>query len=286
MDTPLSRPRVRRAGNATLAVLRTAVRAARDNAVGDSAAAITYYGFTALPATVMASAGLAVLVGGQRLVDAIVARLSSVLPPDAMSILQGTLTRAVQARRSSAVFAAVGILVALWAATGAMTAVMRGLNRAYGVEDGRGPVRRRLVALGLLAIGVAGMALCAGLVVLGPVFSAWVGRATGLGGIVTAIWWAGQWPLLALGLAAVTAGLLALGPDHRRRPRLATPGPAVAVISWIAVSLLFSLYVAHFASYNKAWGALSAVVVTIVWMWLGAMALLLGAEVDAQRERG
>jgi membrane protein len=129
------------------------------------------------------------------------------------------------------------------------------------------------------------MALCAGLVVLGPVLSGWVGRATGLGGVVTAIWWAGQWPLLALGLAAVTAGLLALGPDRRRRPRLATPGPAVAVISWIAVSLLFSLYVANFASYNKAWGALSAVVVTIVWMWLGAMALLLGAEVDAQRER-
>jgi membrane protein len=269
---------------APLATLRNAVRSAQQHAVGDAAAAITYYGFTALPAAVMASAGLAVLIGGQRFVDAIVARLSTVLPADAISILQGTLTRAVDARRSSVVFAAVGIVVALWAATGAMTAVMRGLNRAYGIEDMRGAVRKRLVALALLAIGVAGMALCAGLLVLGPVLSAWIARTTGLGGIVTAIWWAGQWPLLALGLAAATAGMLALGPDHRRRPRLVTAGPAVAVLLWIAVSLLFSLYVSRFGSYNKAWGSLSAVVVTIVWMWLGATALLLGAEVDAQLE--
>ena len=109
-----------------------------------------------------------------------------------------------------------------------------------------------------------------------------VARATGLGGVVTAIWWAGQWPLLALGLAAVTAAILALGPDRRRRGGLVSLGPAVAVLVWIAASLLFSLYVARFSSYNKAWGSLSAVVVTIVWMWLGAMALLLGAEVDAR----
>ena len=107
-------------------------------------------------------------------------------------------------------------------------------------------------------------------------------RTTGLGGIVTAVWWVGQWPLLALGLAAVTAAMLALGPDRRRSGGLVTLGPAVTVLAWIAASLLFSLYVASFSSYNKAWGSLSAVVVTIVWMWLGAMALLLGAEVDAR----
>jgi membrane protein len=267
-----------------LAKLRDAWRSAQGHGIGDAAAAITYYGFTALPATVMASAGLAVLVGGQRFVDAIDARLSTVLPADAVSILQGTLTRAVHARRSSAVFAAIGIVVALWAAVGAMSAVMRGLNRAYGIEDARGAVRKRLVALALLAIGVAGMGLCACLLVLGPVLSAWLARSTGLGGIVIAIWWAGQWPLLACGLAAVTAGMLALGPDHSRRPRLVTAGPAVAVVVWIAVSLLFSVYVARFGSYNKAWGSLSAVVVTIVWMWLGATALLFGAEVDGRLE--
>ena len=266
----------------TVAALKDALRAARGNAVTDSAAAITYYAFTALPATVMASAGLAVLIGGARFVNTIVARASTVLPADVVSILQGTLTRAVADRRGSLVFTIVGIVVAVWGATGAMSAVMRGLNRAYGVEDTRGGVHKRLVALVLLVVGVAGMALCAGLLVLGPVLSGWVARTTGLGGIVTAVWWAGQWPLLALGLAAVTAAMLSLGPDRRRTGGLVRLGPAVAVLAWIAASLLFSLYVASFSSYNKAWGSLSAVVVTIAWMWLGAMALLLGAEVDAR----
>jgi membrane protein len=270
----------------TLAILSDAARAARSNTVGDSAAAIAYYAFTALPATVLSSAGLAVLIGGRRFVNAVVSRLSTVLPADAVSVIQGTLTRAVDGRSGSIVFVVIGFLVALWAAVGAMTAVMRGLNRAYGIdEDERSGVRRRLVALALLAIGVTGIGLCAALLVLGPVLSGWIARATGLGGVVTAIWWIGQWPLLVFGLAVVCAGMLALGPDRRRRPRLMTPGPAVAVLSWIAVSLLFSLYVANFGSYNKAWGSLSAVVVTIVWMWLGAFALLLGAEVDAERER-
>ena len=128
------------------------------------------------------------------------------------------------------------------------------------------------------------MALCAVLLVLGPVLSGWAARTTGLGGIVTAVWWAGQWPLLALGLAAVTAAMLTLGPDRRRKGGLATLGPAVTVLAWIAASLLFSLYVASFSSYDKAWGSLSAVVVTVVWIWLGAMALLLGAEADARRD--
>jgi membrane protein len=162
-----------------------------------------------------------------------------------------------------------------------MSAVMRGLNGAYGVEDTRGGVHKRLVALALIVVAVAGMALCAGLLVLGPVLSGWVARTTGLGGVVTAIWWAGQWPLLAVGLAAVTAAMLALGPDRPRR-RAFDAGPTVAVLAWVAASLLFSLYVASFSSYNNAWGSLSAVVVTIVWMWLGAMALLLGAEIDAR----
>jgi membrane protein len=250
--------------------------------VTDSAAAITYYAFTALPATVMASAGLAVLIGGARFVNAIVARASTVLPADVVSVLQGTLTRAVEDRRGSIVFTAVGIAVAVWGATGAMSAVMRGLNRTYGIEDRRGGVHKRLVALALILVAVAGMAPCAGLLVLGPVLSGWAARTTGLGGIVTALWWAGQWPLLALGLAAVTAAILALGPDRRRKRGLVSLGPAVAVLAWIAASLLFSLYVASFSSYNKAWGSLSAVVVTVVWMWLGAMALLLGAEIDAR----
>jgi membrane protein len=216
-----------------------AVRAARGNGVTDAAAAITYYAFTALPATVMASAGLAVLIGGARFVNAIVARASTVLPADVVSVLQGTLTRAVEDRRGSVVFTVVGIVVAVWGATGAMSAVMRGLNRLGGPHDRAGRHRDG---------GLVG----------GPVAAA---RSRSRGG----------------DRSDAGAGT---GPSPERRPRHARPGRHGPRLDRGLTALL--PLVASFSSYNKAWGSLSAVVVTIVWMWLGAMALLLGAEVDAR----
>ena len=110
----------------------------------------------------------------------------------------------------------------------------------------------------------------------------WAARATGLGDIVRAVWWAGQWPVLVVCLGAVCVGLLRLGPDlDRQSLRSLAAGSGLTVLVWIGASLFFALYVARFDSYNKAWGTLSAPIVTIVWMWLGATALLLGAELNA-----
>jgi membrane protein len=100
------------------------------------------------------------------------------------------------------------------------------------------------------------------------------------------IWWAAQWPILIVGLLLVFAAILSLGPnvDHPRW-RFLTPGSVLAVVIWLGASGLFAVYVSMFGSYNKTWGSLAAVVIMLTWLWLSALALLFGAEVNAEAER-
>jgi membrane protein len=122
--------------------------------------------------------------------------------------------------------------------------------------------------------------------VLGPVISDAVGGALGLETVFGWIWWTVQWPVLVLGLLFAFAGVLYLGPnvDHPRW-HFITPGSIFAVVIWLAASGLFALYVSLFGSYNKTWGSLAAVIIMLTWLWLSALALLFGAEVNAEVER-
>jgi membrane protein len=167
-----------------------------------------------------------------------------------------------------------------------MQNVMWSLNIVYEREETRGFVRRRLTAWGMLLFVLFGFALSFGLLVLGPQLSNWIGNAADQRGVVDAIWWAAQWPILIGGLLLAFAGVLYLGPnvDHPRW-RFLTFGSVVAVLIWLAASGLFGLYVSRFGSYNKAWGTLSAVVVMLTWLWLSGVALLFGAEINAEAER-
>ena len=138
----------------------------------------------------------------------------------------------------------------------------------------------------MVFVALVAFALVFGVLVLGPPLSGWLGSATGERTVVRAVWWVVEWPLLAGALLVCFAGMLDLGPDvERPRRRLVTPGAVTAVVAWLAASGLFALYVGEFGSYNKTWGTLSAVVVMLTWLWLGAVALLLGAEIDVEVER-
>jgi membrane protein len=122
--------------------------------------------------------------------------------------------------------------------------------------------------------------------VLGPGLSKWIGNATGESGVVTAIWWAAQWPILIAGLLAAFATLLYLGPDvDHSKWHFVTPGAVVALLAWLAASGLFAVYTSMFGSYNKAWGSLAAVIIMLTWLWLSGLALLFGAELNAEVER-
>jgi membrane protein len=180
----------------------------------------------------------------------------------------------------------VGFVIALWATTGAMNAFMTGLNIAYDRKDSRNFVKKRIVGLQMTACIVVAFLLVFGLLVLGPQLSEWVGNATGTSGLVTAIWWAAQWPVLIVGLLAAFATLLYLGPDvDHPKWQFVTPGALVAVVAWLAASGLFAVYTSMFGSYNKTWGSLAAVIIMLTWLWLTGLALLFGAELNAEVER-
>jgi membrane protein len=124
------------------------------------------------------------------------------------------------------------------------------------------------------------------LLVLGPQLSGWVGSAIGWEDGTKAVWWAAQWPILLVALLTAFAIVYYLGPnaDHPRW-QWVTPGAVIAVLVWLAASGGFAVYVSMFGSYNKAWGTLAAVVIMLTWLWLSALALLFGAEVNAEAER-
>jgi membrane protein len=133
-------------------------------------------------------------------------------------------------------------------------------------------------------IGLA-FVLIAALLILGPTVEEHVGRAVGHESTVRYLWWTVQWPILLLGLLAAFATMLYLAPDVEERSwRMATPGALVAVVVWLAGSGAFAFYTAHFDSFNKSWGSLSAVIVTMLWLWLTGLALLFGAELDSELE--
>ena len=163
---------------------------------------------------------------------------------------------------------------------------MWALNIAYGREETRGFVTRRLTSFTMVFFALLGFALTFGVLVLGPHLSTWIGNAIGSKTVVKVVWWVAEWPLLVGGLLVSFAGILYLGPNVKQpRWRFLTFGSVLAVVLWLLASGAFAFYVSRFGSYNKAWGTLSAVVVMLTWLWLSGIALLLGAEVNAEAER-
>jgi membrane protein len=254
--------------------------------ITDQAAALAYYSFLAIPAVLLVAVGLFTLVASPGAITTLMDKIGTVAPSQTTQLLGGSLRRLNENHSSSLVMTIVGFVLALWTTTGAMTAFMRALNKAYDRDESRNFVRQRFVALQMVAALGAAFLLIFGLLVLGPLISDWIGSALNIEGVIGWLWWIAQWPVLFVGLLAAFATVLYLGPnvDHPKW-NFVTPGTVLAVVIWLAASGLFAVYTSMFGSYNKTWGTLAAVIVMLTWLWLTALALLLGAEVNAEAER-
>ncbi len=268
------------------AILARAARGALADGATDVAAALAYYAFLAVPAVGLVTLGLFTVLAGEDTVDGLVDRLDGVVPDEATALVQDSLTRALDNHTGGIALIVVGVVLAVWTATSAMGALMRGLNRIHGLAESRSYVRRRLLALLMLGWVLLALALLLALLVLGPVMSEWVGDALDAESAVSWIWWIAQWPILLGVLFATFGAVLYLGPNTEpRRLRLVTPGAVVAITIWLVASGGFAIYVDRFGSYNKAWGSLAGVIIVLTWLWLSALALVLGAEVNKEAER-
>jgi membrane protein len=251
------------------------------------ASALAYSSFFAIPAVLLVTVGVFTLVAGPDSIANLMSHFRHVMPGQATDLLGSSLKNLDAHPASGLVMTVVGFVIALWSTTGAMNAYMLAINLAYRRKDKRSFSRKRLVALELVAVIGFAFLLVAVLLIFGPQIEQAISSHLGsAGGALDVAWWIVQVPILLVGLLAAFAAMLYLGPDvETRRWRFLTPGSLVAALMWIAISGLFAVYTSMFGSYNKTWGTLSAVIVTLTWLWLSAVALLYGAEVNAEVER-
>jgi membrane protein len=230
-------------------------------------AVVTIYGLVAEPADV------------QRQVES----FAESMPPGAGDLLTAQLKQIVEtSQRSLSIALVISVAAALWSASAGTQSLMKGLNIIYDEEESRGFVKLRGLAL-LLTIGAIVVVL--GALALIAVLPA-VLREIGLGRAGELAVSIGRWPALIILVAAALAVLYRLGPDRANpRFRWMSWGALVAVVLWIAVSAGFSFYVSNFGSYGQTYGSLGAVIVLLLWLWLSALAALIGAELDAEIER-
>lgn len=252
------------------------------------ASALAYSTFFAIPSVLIVGTGLFTLIASPQTITSVIDHFSGVMPKEALTLLKSSLHRADAHPGGSLVATIIGFVLAVWAVTGAMNSYMTALDLAYDRQkDRRSFLTRRITALKMAVVLGLAFVLVAVLLMFGPVIESAIARHVGGAGAVVGIaWWVAQWPILLVGLLLAFAALLYLGPDvEHPKWELLTPGSLVAALLWIAASGLFAVYTATFASYNRTWGALSSVIVMLTWLWLTAMALLLGAEINAEIER-
>jgi membrane protein len=251
------------------------------------ASALAYSSFFAIPSVIIVAVGLFTLVASPQTILGLIGHLHGVMPGQATTLLKQSLLRADSHPGGSIVMTVIGFVLAVWSVTGAMNSYMTALNMTYEQKDRRSFVTKRVVALKMAAVMAVAFALVAVLTIFGPVVEHAIASRVGpFGGVLNWLWWVAQWPILLGGLLVAFAALLYLGPDvDQPRWEWLTPGSFVAAFLWAGASALFAVYTATFASYNKTWGSLSAVIVMLTWLWLTAMALLLGAEINAESRR-
>ncbi len=268
-------------------VLRKTAREFTTDQCTDLAAALTYYAVLSLfPAVVVVISLLGVFGQGQRTTETVLGIVDDVLPGSAIDSLRPTIQQLVE-NPSAGLALVLGILGALWSASGYVGAFGRAMNRIYEVEEGRPIWKLRPLQLLVTAVGlVMAAAVAFMLAISGPVAKS-VGSLIGAGDVAVTLWTILRWPVILVLVTAGVAILYYVAPNVRQpKFRWLSIGAGLAIVVAILASVLFGVYVANFSSYNKTYGALAGVIVFLLWLWITNVALLFGAELDAELERG
>ncbi|MDT4977790.1 MAG: rane protein, partial [Pseudonocardiales bacterium] len=266
-------------------ILRRTLREFKHDDVTDRAAALTYYGVLAIFPGVLVLISILGLLGKatvQKLLD----NLGQLAPGGVNSFLR-TVIEQVQGRSGAAsIGAVVGLALALWAASGYVAAFMRASNAIYDVDEGRPIWKTAPVRLGVTLLLVIMLVASAIMVVVSGPIASQIGHAIGIGDTAVTVWNIAKWPVLLV-LVSLMFSLLYWACPNVKQPgfKWITPGGVLAVFVWLLASGLFAVYVALSGSYNKTYGTLATVIVFLVWLWITNIAILLGAEVNAELQR-
>jgi membrane protein len=267
-------------------VLKRTLKEFKADNLTDLAAALTYYGVLAIFPMIIVVVSILGLVGHsatQPLID----NLGRVAPGPAKQIFVSAIHNVQSSQRAAGVLFVVGLALALWSASSYIAAFMRAANVVWDIEEGR-PVWKTIpIRLGVTLITVLLLTLSAVSVVFTGGLARQAGNALGVGSSAVTVFDIVKWPILLLIVGAILAILYYAAPNVRHpHVRWLSPGSLLAVLLWLIASAAFAFYVASFASYNKTYGALGSIVVFLVWLWITNVVILLGAELNAELERG
>jgi membrane protein len=267
------------------ALKRTFRQFSEDN-ISDWAAALTYYGVLSIfPAVLVLVSILGMLShNGQKTVQNAVNQLA---PSQQLHNLVNTVLSQVKEPGTAGVAAIIGIVVAFWSASGYIAAFMRASNAIYDVPEGR-PIWKTLpIRVGVTAVVGIMLIASAAIVIFTGDLARVVGNAIGLGSVAVTAWSIAKWPVLIILVSLMFAILYWASPNAKTGGfRWVSPGGVFAVLVWVIASAAFAIYLANFANYNKTYGTLGGVIAFLVWLWISNIAILLGAELDAELERG
>jgi membrane protein len=267
-------------------VLKRTFSEFREDNVTDWAAALTYYGVLSIFPALIALVSILGLIGDSA-TKPLLDNLGGFAPGPAHKILANALHGLTESRGGASILFIVGIAGAIWSASAYIGAFIRASNAIWDVEEGRPiikivPLRLLITVVMLILLTATAFAVA----VTGPLADK-VGKLIGLGGTAVTVWDIAKWPVLVIVVAFMFSILFYASPNVRQPGfRWVTPGGIVAVITWMVASALFGVYVANFGSYNKTYGSLGAVIIFLVWLWLTNVAILLGAELNAETVRG
>ncbi len=253
----------------------------------DLAAALTYYAVLSIfPAMLALISVLGVLGQAPQAVKTVEDTLKPLLSQQTLDIVTHALNQVADSQ-GAGVALILGVLVALWSASGYVGAFGRAMNKIYEIDEGRPfwKLRPVMLLLTLIAVTLAAIALLL-LIVSGPVAES-IGNVIGLGDTAITVWSIAKWPVLAV-IVVVVVALLYYATPNVKQPkfRWMSVGALVAIVVWVIASVGFAFYVGNFSSYNKTYGSLAGVIVTLLFLWITNLALLFGGELDAELERG
>lgn len=278
--TDLTRPSLRYVARRTIAEFSS------DQCM-DLAAALTYFAVLSLfPALVVVVSLVGVIGQSERTSQTLLEIVGDISPGGAADTLRQPIEQLATAPAAGSALV-IGLVGALWSASGYVGAFSRAMNRIYEVEEGRPVWKLRSQQLFLTAVGLIGAAVGALLLTLSGDVAKAVGATLHLGETTVTVWNIARWPAMLVLVTVCVAVLYYFGPNVRQpRFRWISVGAGIAIVVWAVASLLFGVYVAHFGSYNKTFGSLAGVAVFLLWLWITNVALLFGAEIDAELERG
>jgi membrane protein len=272
----------------TFGVLRrTATEFSEDN-LTDWAAALTYYGLLALfPALIALVSIVGLFADPQETSQTITEIVTQIGPSSGAETFSGPIQSITSNQSAAGIMLVVGLVVALWSASGYVGAFMRASNIIYETPEGRPIWKLRPLQMLITLVNVVLVAILAlSLVLTGPIVDA-VAGPLGISDTATTIWDIAKWPVMLAIVITIIAVLHYTTPNVKLRGfKWVTPGSILAVVAWLIASAGFALYVANFGSYDKTYGTLGGVVVMLIWLWITNLALLFGHQLNAERERG